>query len=98
MIPGLIGRPPWILCEKVALRFPAREGDDFDDFAEEVAGLAERLLGSRHDATALQRFQRNPIAKSLPPPSFLRILASHPYDDARVIPRTWVEHPYFIDC
>ena len=84
-----------MLCEKVALRFPGREGDF--DFAEEVAGHAERLLGSRHNATALQRFQRNPIAKSLPPPSFLRILASHPYDDARVIPRTWVEHPYFMD-
>lgn len=40
---------------------------DFD-FAGDVAGAPERLLGSRHDATALQGWKRNPIAESLPPP------------------------------
>lgn len=49
------------------------------DFDEEGgwSDSAERLLGSRHNATALQRFERKPIAKSLPPPSFL---ASHPFN------------------
>lgn len=44
-IPGLIGRPSWIFCEKVAFQFPGKEGDDFD-FDEEVAGPLERLCGT----------------------------------------------------
>lgn len=57
--------------------FPDRAGDDFN-FAEEVAGAAGRLLGRPSCATALHRFERNPIAKNIPPPSILSMKISFP--------------------
>lgn len=60
-------------ARRVAFQFPGKEGDDFD-LDGEVAGATLRngfSAAVMTDATALQRFERDPIAKSLPPPSSL---------------------------
>lgn len=74
---GLIGRPPWFFARGLQ-RYSQVEKVEDCWFRGDVAGAPERLLGSRHDATALQGWKRNPIAENLPPPFFRQDLPSHP--------------------